>query len=232
VLVLSLLVVIGAALAVIALLGAGGTDGLSDALFSDTYRADLTQGHGDFTVFEDDTSVSSYAPDGYHLVVKPRQVAMRAVQAAGSHTALGVRVRVRTVGTPTEFGFGPACWHTQHEAYVFVVTDGNTVRLGETDDRRGTTSYALRSRRIAPIDWSQPHTLRIQCSLGAAALTGGHATATLRGYVDGRLVLRTTSSRRADVLDYTGFMGVNPGDGPVEFVIPRFERLGPETPGD
>ena len=79
VLVLSLLVTIGAALAVIALLGADGSDGPSLDLFSDTYTADLTKGRGDFTVFEDATSASSYESDGYHLVVKPGEVAMRAV---------------------------------------------------------------------------------------------------------------------------------------------------------
>lgn len=232
VLVLSLLVIVGGALAVFAALGAGGDNGLTYDLFDDTYRADLTQGHGDFTVFEDGTSVSSYAPDGYHLVVKPQEAAMRAVQTNGSHTALGVRVRVRALGTPTTFAFGPACWHTQEEAYVFLVSGDGTVALGEMDTRRGTTSDVLRSRRVAPIDWSQWHDLRIQCSLGSGTVFGRHETATLRGYIDGRLVVRATSSHRADQLAYTGFMGANGADVPAEFVVRRFERLGPETPGD
>jgi len=231
VLALSLLVAVGAILAIVAALGSDGSGGGSLDPFSDTYTADLTRGKGDFTVFEDATSASSYAADGYHLVVKPGEVAMRAVQANGSHTALGVRVRVRAIDAPSPSAFGPACWHTQQEAYVFLVSLDGTVALGEMDVRRGTTSDVLRQRRMAPLDWSQWHALRIQCSLGAGTMIGRHTTATLRGYIDGRLVVRATSSHRADVLAYTGFMGGNGADRPAEFVVRRFDRLGPETPG-
>ncbi|MFM8971726.1 MAG: hypothetical protein ACKOOG_03615, partial [Actinomycetota bacterium] len=94
VLVLVGLVLVGCVLAMATLLDGGGSfhRTLDGALLGERSSADLTRGRGDFTVVDDGSSASSYAPDGYHLVASDavpawrgsRRTARTRVSACGS----------------------------------------------------------------------------------------------------------------------------------------------------
>jgi hypothetical protein len=236
VLVLGLLVVVGGFLAVVGVLGTGSDDGSGsgglhgafDDMIGERYAADLTQGHGDFTVVEDASSSSSYGPEGYVLVAKDDVPALRGVQTNGSHTSLGVRITTQSSTPQGTFAFGPFCWRDPDAGFGFMVSNNGRAMLVEPSRSEDGTFRIVRSTPVEPIDWSRWHELRIDCSVQSM---GGNGTVALRGFVDGRRVVRGTSTVRADVLGSTGFGGVNTAPTPATWVVRSFNRLGADDVG-
>lgn len=230
VLVLVGLVLVGCVLAMAALLDGGGSfhRTLDDALLGERYSADLTRGRGDFTVVDDGSSASSYAPDGYHLVARDAVPAWRGVQTNGTHTSLGVRISTRAVTVDGDFAFGPFCFETPQRAYGLLVSSDGRALLVETATSGPGALRVVRGRSIEPIDWSRWHDLRIDCSVRPLA---GRGRVALRGSVDGAVVVRGTSRLRSDVFAYTGFGGVDRAPAPAEWVVRSFDRLGADDVG-
>jgi hypothetical protein len=230
VLVLAALVLVGCALAMVALIDGDGSlhRSFDDALLDERYSADLTRGRGDFTVVDDGASASSYAADGYHLVAREATPAWRGVQTNGTHTSLGVEVSVRAVAPDGDFAFGPFCFASPQRAHGLLVTTDGRALLVETANSGPGALRVVRSRPIAELDWSRWHDLRIDCTV--RALTGSGPVA-LRGSIDGRVVVRATSGLRSDAFAYTGFGGVNEASAPAEWVVRTFARLGADDVG-
>jgi len=230
VLALAVLVVLGCALAMVALIDGWGPmhRALDDELLGERYSADLTRGSGDFTVVDDGASASSYGTDGYHLVARTATPAWRGVQANGTHTSLGVRVSARAVTPDGDFAFGPFCFTSPQRAHGLLVSTDGRALLVETATSGPGALRVVRSRPIEALDWSGFHDLRLDCSV---TTFGGAGPVALRGYVDGRVVVRATARLRSGAFAYTGFGGVNEASAPAEWVVRSFERLGADDVG-
>jgi hypothetical protein len=142
------------------------------------------------------------------------------------HTVLSVRVAVNTGKAPADASFGPFCWHDPTHGYGFVVSGSGEVQLVRVDGSYDTPEV-LKSGTGTPL--AARASLMITC---VRSEPFGDADVLLGGYVGKTKVLEATAPP-VDDFQYTGFAGHTATTAPAEWVITRFERLGPEDlPGD
>ncbi len=215
---LGALVCLGSLVAMAAV--SAGRDALRHAV---GYRADLTTGSGDFSASDDAGMASFYAPDGYHLVDKAPGWALAGVAVPRAQRALAVELTVRAVAVPGDAAFGPFVWNlASGGGYGFTVDRGGAAKLVEVTSEGEVTSV---STAAAPaLRGGSRHVLTLTCIVAAP---GGRSV--LAGYVDGTRVVSGRPGVNIAEVSVTGMGGYVGADGPAEWVVSRFVRLGPDA---
>jgi hypothetical protein len=122
--------------------------GLEYALQSqDTYRADLTEGHGDFPATTIGHTSTSYQTDGFHLRIDAAGGFRPAgVKAPKSYEAAEVTANAEEVSSPQGAGFGPWWFYDESNGYGMALAADGIVTItsfldgNRTDIATGTTA--------------------------------------------------------------------------------------------
>ncbi|HET6815764.1 MAG TPA: hypothetical protein VFH66_00850 [Mycobacteriales bacterium] len=189
----------------------------------DTYRADLTKGHGDFLTRDTPDVAEFYAQDGYHVVGKTPGWVESGVTASTGHTVLGVQLTARAVTIPGRAAFGPMVGASNHNLFSFLVDNRGKATLVE-EKADGTVRQIATSSSPPLVVGGEQRVLFLH-----VAVSMQHGTATLTGYVDGVQVITGTTTLPVKEVIATGMAGYVYKQGPAEWVVPKFARLGPDT---
>jgi hypothetical protein len=200
--------------------------GVSGQYSIDTYTADLTQGSGDFRIFDNASWATFYRADGYHVVAKTPGFVMPVLAATGSHTALSVKVTVRAVTAPPGAAFGPLALAKPGGAgYWLSIDPAGTATLAEIDTNGHV--WAIADAKAPPLGTGTTRTLMLTCVIGI------DGSVHLGGYVDGKLVISGAPTVKISSVAATGMAGHAKATVPAEWVATWFGRLGSDDmPGN
>jgi len=192
----------------------------------DTYRADLTTGHGDFPAVSIANTTTGYQHDGFHLrITEAGGFRPSGVDTPRSYSAAEVTATVIEVSSPTGAGFGPWCFFNETNGYGMALAANGDVSITSLFD--GNQNVIGNGQTAAWLP-GQSKNLAVVCRLSPA---GSIISANISAFVDGTKVATATAQSLHPTIEATGFAGVvpNAASGPGEWTVTNFSRQVPNN---